>query len=105
MNNLATVRQRLQDDLQERIVQAEKIDARLSEPGDQDWEERAIERENNEVLDKMGTSLLQEIRQIKEAIARIDSGTYGKCSGCGKQIHQERLSLMPFATTCTACSV
>ena len=43
------------------------------------------------------------IVKIKEAIARIDEGTYGKCEECGENIGIERLRARPVTTLCIDC--
>ena len=40
---------------------------------------------------------------INEALERIDNGTFGTCAGCGKQIAEERLEALPYATRCIDC--
>ena len=40
---------------------------------------------------------------ITEALDRIESGTFGSCAGCGKQIAEERLEAIPYATRCIDC--
>ena len=40
---------------------------------------------------------------INEALDRIDDGTFGTCSGCGKQIAEDRLEAIPYATRCIDC--
>ena len=40
------------------------------------------------------------LKNIKDALARIEDGTYGKCKVCGKEIEEERLNANPAATTC-----
>jgi RNA polymerase-binding protein DksA len=40
---------------------------------------------------------------IDEALARIESGTFGSCARCGKQIGEERLEALPYATRCIDC--
>ncbi len=37
---------------------------------------------------------------IDAALARIDSGTFGRCERCGKEIELERLEALPYATLC-----
>jgi DnaK suppressor protein len=37
---------------------------------------------------------------IDAALARIESGTYGRCERCGKEIEEERLEAIPYATLC-----
>ena len=41
--------------------------------------------------------------EIDAALARIDDGSYGTCSRCGKPIGEERLEAMPYATLCIDC--
>ena len=40
---------------------------------------------------------------IDEALARIESGTFGSCARCGEQIGEERLEALPYATRCIDC--
>jgi RNA polymerase-binding protein DksA len=41
--------------------------------------------------------------QIREALQRIDAGTYGTCVDCGAQISDARLSVRPEAARCVEC--
>ncbi len=43
------------------------------------------------------------LRQIEEAIRRMQEGTYGTCSGCNKPISPKRLNAIPWAELCTKC--
>jgi DnaK suppressor protein len=43
------------------------------------------------------------IGKIKEALTRIDDGTYGKCEECGENIGLERLKARPVTTLCIDC--
>jgi RNA polymerase-binding protein DksA len=40
---------------------------------------------------------------IEEALDRIQSGTFGSCTRCGKQIDEERLEAIPYVTRCIDC--
>jgi DnaK suppressor protein len=44
------------------------------------------------------------LESIDAALARIATGSYGKCDDCGEPIAAARLDALPFATTCTACA-
>lgn len=81
-----------------------RIEAELDAPQDSDWEERAVEREGDEVLETMGLTGQQEIRMIEAALQRIESGEYGLCMSCGVKISEERLDLLPFTPFCKACA-
>ncbi len=43
------------------------------------------------------------IVKIKEALARIDDGSYGKCEECDENIGRERLEARPVTTLCIDC--
>jgi DnaK suppressor protein len=43
------------------------------------------------------------ILKIKEALARIDDGTFGICEECGQEISEERLKARPVTTLCIQC--
>lgn len=40
------------------------------------------------------------LRKIDRALARMDDGTYGICSRCGKPIEKARLKALPYADLC-----
>ncbi|MDD3731171.1 MAG: TraR/DksA family transcriptional regulator [candidate division Zixibacteria bacterium] len=43
------------------------------------------------------------IYHIDEALRRIEKGTYGKCTVCGKAISSARLEAVPHARMCIEC--
>src|ERR687886_1251132 len=43
------------------------------------------------------------LADIDAALKRIEDGTYGTCTNCGKQIPLERLEARPYATLCIDC--
>jgi len=43
------------------------------------------------------------ILKIKEALARIEDGTFGYCEECGEEISEERLKARPVTTLCIGC--
>lgn len=45
----------------------------------------------------------ETLEKIKEALKRLESGTYGYCSDCGEEITENRLRALPFAARCTGC--
>jgi DnaK suppressor protein len=44
-----------------------------------------------------------ELRQIAEALERIQAGTFGICEGCLKPIVKARLKAIPYARLCVEC--
>ena len=43
------------------------------------------------------------ILKVKEALDRIDKGTFGICESCGKPISEKRLMARPVTTQCIEC--
>ena len=43
------------------------------------------------------------IKKIKEALQRIEDGTYGICELCGEDISRQRLEARPVTTLCIEC--
>ena len=42
------------------------------------------------------------IEKVEHALARMDSGRFGRCEACGRTIEAERLDALPYATLCLA---
>ncbi|CAH2029945.1 RNA polymerase-binding protein DksA [Trichlorobacter ammonificans] len=43
--------------------------------------------------------------KIKEALGRIEDGTYGICEDCGAEISEARLKARPVTTQCIDCKI
>ncbi len=54
-------------------------------------------RELDEGLEENAEHLIAE---VDAALERIDDGTYGACAVCGRDIGEERLNAVPYATLC-----
>jgi len=77
-----------------------KYEASLDREPPKDFEDRATERENDEVIEGLGNSGLMELRRIDAALKRIEDGSYGICPECGEDISPERLEVVPTAALC-----
>lgn len=81
------------------------FDTKFDEVGDRP-EENASEVEMYE--DNLGVehTLEKDLADINEALIKMDKGTYGLCSNCGKTqtIDIKRLKAFPEAKTCIKCS-
>jgi DnaK suppressor protein len=64
-------------------------------PGDVGTE--TFDRELDEGLEEGAT---RRVEQIDAALARIEDGTFGTCTACGKPIPEERLRAVPWAPLC-----
>lgn len=45
------------------------------------------------------------INKIKEALERIDDGSFGTCDTCGEEIGEGRLKARPVTTLCIDCKI
>jgi RNA polymerase-binding protein DksA len=45
-----------------------------------------------------------ELGRVDAALRRLDEGTYGTCTSCGKPIAPERLEAIPWSPTCIDCA-
>jgi YteA family regulatory protein len=43
------------------------------------------------------------LQDIKDALDKINDGTYGKCLQCNSEIPEERLEVLPYAKLCIKC--
>jgi DnaK suppressor protein len=43
------------------------------------------------------------LADVNAALARLDAGTYGRCTSCGNAIAPERLEALPWAAFCIDC--
>ncbi len=80
------------------------IEAELEQPHSNDWDDMAIEREGDEVLERLGHTGLAEIRRIMAALKRVRAGSYGTCVECGMDISEERLDILPATPFCKTCA-
>ena len=47
--------------------------------------------------------LLAQQERVREALTRVDAGTYGRCVECGRELPDERLEARPEAERCVDC--
>ena len=69
-----------------------------------DSEERAQERENDEVIDGIGEETRADLASVRAALQRPEEGSYGICAECGEPIAAERLQARPEASRCIGCA-
>lgn len=73
-------------------------------PLDPDFEEQAVQRENDPTLDALDGRGRAALAAIRAALSRIEAGNYGWCVACGAPIAVERLRAEPTADHCVACA-
>jgi DnaK suppressor protein len=43
------------------------------------------------------------LEDVRDALRRLDEGTFGVCMGCGRNIKPRRLAAVPWALYCIQC--
>ena len=49
-------------------------------------------------------TLRDRLEEVEQALAKLDTGSYGTCEGCGSAIDSARLEALPSARFCISCA-
>lgn len=63
-----------------------------------------FEKQNDVTVDFLRDTVCTEMEQIKQALSRIDEGTYGICLSCGQTIKQQQMKENIFSWLCVDCT-
>ena len=55
-------------------------------------------------VDALAGSLTENLHDVEDALAKLDTGTYGQCEDCGSTIAAARLEAVPAARYCITCA-
>ena len=66
-----------------------------------DMASATLDREIDYSLEENAEDILEE---IEDALKRLDAGTFGTCTNCGRQSAEERLEARPWAALCIDCA-
>lgn len=105
--NLVIVAEALRNrrsELSSRLEAVRADQRRAGEPLSSDSEDRASQRENDDVVDAIGATARTELARIEAALERIAKGTYGVCVECGRPISSGRLQAIPYVERCSICA-
>lgn len=74
------------------------------EPSDTEPDENLVADRSEEWIERRGEMAALETRynNVKQALEKIASGSYGTCEVCEKEIEADRLTANPAARTCMA---
>ena len=70
----------------------------------QDWAERAVELENEEVVEALEPMTRRDIEAIEAALTRLDNGQAPVCARCDEPIPSKRLAILPATPFCANCA-
>jgi RNA polymerase-binding transcription factor DksA len=104
MPDLTAARARLEAALAELENRLANLAHDLYEPPNPDWEEQAIEVEDDEALEQQAALVQKEIASVRRALGRVEDGSYGTCVRCGEDIAPGRLEARPEAALCISCA-
>jgi DnaK suppressor protein len=72
----------------------------LSGSADNHMADTATETYERELDEGLEEDARDQLRQVEKALERIESGEYGRCEICGKEIPVDRLEAVPWTTLC-----
>ncbi len=70
------------------------------DPGVEDVADAATTDENEDEALAAGTIEWETLKLVREALQRIENGTYGICVDCGRPIERARLEAVPWTPYC-----
>jgi DnaK suppressor protein len=106
---LDLIRRRLDDDRAHLMAQLADmgVDPETGNPDgnqfDQGFADSGQHTAEKALVLSMAEGVLESVREIDAALARIAGGTYGSCESCGQPIGDERLDARPVARLCVTC--
>ena len=91
--------------LEELLMEAEKTKntVKATEESSSDPMDQASNQLERDFLLRLRDRESKLIVKIKEALERIENGTFGVCEECGEEISLKRLRARPMATLCIHC--
>lgn len=84
-------------------VQADRAIALEGDDGVEDAGEMSELELNRSTALTLASRQSELLEEIDEALGRIEDGTYGQCTRCGKPLDEERLKAMPTAKYDAEC--
>jgi RNA polymerase-binding transcription factor len=101
---MRVVLQRMKEETLQEISKSLKsgADVTVNEPSGDIYDQASNERDRELSL-LLGDRDREKIRNIDEALLRLDDGEYGICEECEEEIPLGRLKVMPFARHCVKC--
>ncbi len=103
---LAYFKELLTERLEDLLSEAEKTANGMNKTNEEafpDPTDRATLETDRNFLLRIRDRERKLIIKIKEALAKIEEGTFGICEECGEEISVERLKVRPVTTLCIAC--
>lgn len=101
--DIDVLKKRLQGKEQELLAEMAQHETEAREApqsGVLDPMDQVVSSENKEEQFQQASANWQLIGQIRDALSRMDNGTYGLCTDCGQRIDAARLEAIPWTPYC-----
>ena len=85
------------------VRQMEESSKEMGQDGIQDIGDEAANIYNRHVLLTLNENERMKLKEVDEALDRIENGTFGTCEECGEAIGLRRLEAKPVAKFCVPC--
>jgi DnaK suppressor protein len=97
----------LQDEMRTLLEEAGKTVSEMTADGTNfpDPNDRATQESDRSFELRIRDRERKLINKIREALERIDDGTFGTCEMCGEYISEGRLKVRPVTTLCIDCKI
>jgi DnaK suppressor protein len=105
-DRIELIRERLLSQRQE-ILDLYTHDLRVGKEAADEASEDIVDRANNayqrEFMFNLSGGERRMLRQVEDALERLDQGEYGTCAHCREPIGSKRLKAIPWARYCVDC--
>jgi DnaK suppressor protein len=91
----------MREELMALVHHKQEMDMTEQEVGDE--ADAASQSAEKELLFELSDNERQTLDAVEAALRKIETGTFGKCEGCGKPIPAPRLKAIPHARYCIQC--
>jgi DnaK suppressor protein len=101
--NTERFKQRLLDKERELVQEMARLEDEARDSGETEVRDSADDATSSQLTtDALQEDVLlsQTLVQVRDALKRIEDGTYGKCTACGRPIEPPRLEAVPWAAYC-----
>lgn len=90
-------------DVLARVRQARAAEHEGGEEDAPDLGDRALSTMSRDLNYQLTATERDILRRVEDALKRIQDGSFGACTSCGKQVQPGRLAAVPWARHCIAC--
>ncbi|OGY97505.1 MAG: hypothetical protein A2855_02550 [Candidatus Liptonbacteria bacterium RIFCSPHIGHO2_01_FULL_57_28] len=103
MENIDKYRAKLQAEHERLTTEIEESAKPQDFGSDVDMDEETDEGEALANRLAITQALKDELGEVEDALRRMEAGTYGTCTNCGKPINKETLDAAPESALCADC--